>query len=462
MNSKAITNTLINENLSYKISSFIIILIVSVSVQSVFLSFALFFALLLWDSRFIIPILITIPCIETILVTAEGLTIAKLLLAVIGCYCLVYLIVKRPKIDINASLISLFIIITLLATYYGIIGLDIDTGTQALHTFFFIVFPKLLFALLFYLFLRKKGFQYLKESLQILRVVIPLALIVISIYFIWWGYTTIGWWNVVTRHTFEGADPNEFGCMLSALAVFPLYNILTQKNKKLNIISIIALAFVLYSVTLTLSRGAILTFIFMILMSFIILTRLSLSKYLKYTLFAIFGIVLLIQFGVINLFAIEQRFMGLHINNLSSLTAHRSTFWIAGIKAFFQRPVIGYGNTTSAIYNITEPIFGMGKVTHNMYLAILIRMGLVGLIIFITLLIRSLKGVINYITGFDTPKKAIMILPILALLALCFAALGLSWEWEGLLWYFIAISMASSKFMSKTNSVQNVLNLSSK
>src|SRR5699024_7961662 len=137
----------------------------------------------------------------------------------------------KPDLDNNVGLFSLFISLTLLATLYGMMGLNSITASQTSSTYFLTVLPKLLFTLLLYLFTVKKGVPYLKESLQLTTLTVPFVLIIVSVYFVWWGFETTDWWNVVTRRSFKGADPNEFGGMLSALAVFPVYSLLNSNGK---------------------------------------------------------------------------------------------------------------------------------------------------------------------------------------------------------------------------------------
>src|SRR5699024_4384904 len=142
--------------------------------------------------------------------------------------------------------------------------------------------------------------------------------------------------------------------------------------------------FVVYSITLTLSRGAILTLIFMGVALIVLINKFSFKQSTKYTIIGVAAILLLIQLDVIDLGAIQQRFTGIHItDDTSSLTAGRSTVWLAGIDAFMERPLIGYGNSKNAIFKITSEVTGRDKVMHNLYLEILLRMGLVGFLSFL-------------------------------------------------------------------------------
>src|SRR5699024_9607048 len=125
-----------------------ITVILTVSIKSVLLSFVLFLSLIVWDKRFIIPVLLLVPLIETIAVATEGLTITKLISVVIGGYFLIFLIFRKPEFDNNVSLFSFFISLTLLATLYGMMGQNGITASQTSSTYFLTVLPKLLFGLL--------------------------------------------------------------------------------------------------------------------------------------------------------------------------------------------------------------------------------------------------------------------------------------------------------------------------
>jgi O-antigen ligase len=429
---------------------FSLAVLITVAVQSVYVSTFLFSLLIFWDRRFILSVLFFIPTIETLVIATEGLTVTKLLAVLIGMYFLIYLLFDQPLFDKDSGLLVCFIGLLLFSTAYSVLDFRPDLAYSELFNFLLTVLPKLLFAVFLYLFFKKRGKGFLKKNLLYALNTIPVGLIILTIYFIFWGYTEINWYNIVTRKVIEGTDPNEFGGMLAALSVFPLYNVMKRDRKLLTAISIVSLGLVLYSITITLSRGAILSFVFMGLVSIVILTKASFSKTMKYGIGVIIVILGFIQSGVIDLYTILQRFTGKFVeDNINSLTANRYSLWVAGLEAFQKNIFIGFGNSDAVIRNINQKALGADKLFHNMYIEILVRTGLIGFMIFIGILAKSQRGIIQYFKGLAKQDNIILILPLLALIVMCFSAFGLSWQWRELLWYFIAISLISSRMITR-------------
>lgn len=89
-----------------------------------------------------------------------------------------------------------------------------------------------------------------------------------------------------------------------------------------------------------------------------------------------------------NLRRIEER-----EGNLNSVTTGRSNLWKAGLQAYKTSPVfgIGYRSVDDVIRKISKAVYlnsHMGGL-HNIYLTVLVSSGMVGLILFITLVLYS-------------------------------------------------------------------------
>lgn len=408
------------------------------------LTLFLFFVLIIWDSRFLFTILLFSPVVDTILVVSEGVTLTKILAISLGGYFLFYLFTNKSVLPRKIALLfPFFIFLTFLATLYAIMDPNNMVSKNSFTDYMTKILPRLLFGFILYLFLLKKGSTFIKNNISVATVGISLSLIVTTVYFIGWGYQETDWWNVVTRKSFEGADPNEFGAMLVAMSIFSLFLMFYAKKNLLKILGITALGLVAYAVTLTLSRGSMASFVFVMGIAILIFSKFSFHKFIKYGVLGILMIMLLIQLGFIDAFSIKERFSGQHSQNLSGMTAGRTDIWKAGLNAFMERPFLGFGNTRGAILNVSYEATGAKHVMHNAYLEALLRLGFVGFFFFILLIGQCLKSIPSFFKN-DRYKleKPIWLIPALVLISVCFSAFSLSWLWLELLWYLIGISLA--------------------
>lgn len=101
----------------------------------------------------------------------------------------------------------------------------------------------------------------------------------------------------------------------------------------------------------------------------------------------------------------------------------RLTFWSEAIRLWLQRPIFGYG---SGAVNSTGNV---SATAHNTFLDLLVDQGVVGLIGFIIIIVRSLKGVI---IGKNKKYRAVAI-------SIMLFAIVLSSTRSVLLWYTLTI-----------------------
>ena len=260
-----------SSKLNYKIALFSVAVGLSVFLRSAYLSFTLFTLLIVWDRRFIIPALLITPSIETVLVATEGLTITKLLAGFLAIYLSLFIITKKRNLwDRNCNLLLIFIVIVILGSLIPLYHpplIDFDTSVS-----FFIKtgLPKILFVIIILLYLKQKGKSYYIESLHISLYTISISLIIILAYFIFFEYDSITWRIATTRLTFKGADPNEFAGIISSLSVFTLGMLYITRHKKFIILGFIATGLLIYSVILTMSRGGVLTLLFLFFLNTIL------------------------------------------------------------------------------------------------------------------------------------------------------------------------------------------------
>ena len=112
--------------------------------KSAIFSFFLFILLVFWDRRFILPILLITPVIETILIVAEGLTVTKLLAAFLVVYFIVGLILKKgTRVDKNTMWLLSFLLMAVLGMLVGFFEVNTNEISDAFTFNLITVFPKI-------------------------------------------------------------------------------------------------------------------------------------------------------------------------------------------------------------------------------------------------------------------------------------------------------------------------------
>jgi O-antigen ligase len=70
----------------------------------------------------------------------------------------------------------------------------------------------------------------------------------------------------------------------------------------------------------------------------------------------------------------------------------RFTIWVAAVRAFAQKPVMGYG--TGGFRGAVAP-FGVDQVAHDSYLSVLVEEGMVGLVLFLAMFAAVFRAALN-------------------------------------------------------------------
>lgn len=388
------------------------------------------------------------------------------MLVIFFIFYFLYVIVKENAVIIDKKswilLVYLFIVIfgVFNAITFGQFLSLVDWDYNAIINENFISFiPKILFSILLYSYIKKKGYNYLRDNLRYLGVLISIALIIIAVYFfITISNESSNWWNVARRFTFKGADPNVFASILSSLSIFPLYLILKSRTKGEIVVGIISVALIYFSIFLTLSKGGTLTLIFSIILTFFVLSKKNVKRSFFVLSLGIIIIAILVNFEIIDFSPLYERFFGEHIYDISSFTTERSDWWLAGIKAIKQRPILGFGGSSYASKWINYTAYGKKAVMHNLYIEILVQYGILGLIVFLWIIVRILKDFKQLINKLNKGqlKDAIFLIPFISLLTILFSGLSLSFQWLELLWYFISICLCVGSLTEENIKMSNI------
>ena len=160
--------------------------------------------------------------------------------------------------------------------------------------------------------------------------------------------------------------------------------------------------------------------------------------------------VIMIRVDLINIEAVSERFFVGQAQDTSAITGGRLDIHKAALKAFMEKPILGYGSSPFSSRLVTHQFMGRPVSIHNIFLELLIRLGIVGLIAFLILIWQAVKGLVFFINAHKRSKpEPLFLLPILSLLVILFAGIGLSWQWRDIMWYLIGISLYSSFVVQK-------------
>jgi len=434
-----------------KILLFSVAIVIALLTKNAFVPFVVFTGLFLIDRRFFISSILITPIIETVLIVAEGITLTKIQAIFFILFFSVELL-RRNKfsIDKRSRYLVMYFFVTLFGLvnaflfgeFWALIGWNYN---QVIRENFISVFPKIIFAFVMYMYIKEKGKSYLIENLRLATRVIPLSLIIVSIYFMTIGNVSSDWWNVVTRLTFQGADPNEFSAIFLALGVFSIYSVFFSKSRVWTLVGVLSSLMVAYSVFLTLSRGGILTLLFCIVLVLVFFSKRNMRRSLTIVLIGVVFLGILVMGGFLDLNPVYERFFGKHVRgDVSSLTAGRTDWAESALNSIGERLFLGFGGSTYASRWINYQNTGKSAVMHNIYLEILIQYGIIGLLVFLAILIRAFKDMLVVFgeKSFMTREDSILLIPYISLSLMLFAGLALSWEWRELLWYLIGICLA--------------------
>jgi len=252
--------------------------------------------------------------------------------------------------------------------------------------------------------------NHLREDKNIIPIVLRfyvLGAIVISLLSIFNIGITLTWDQ---RILIFGEDPNYVGYRLT-FAMLIVVNFFFDKELRINKYGYLwafALPLLLKTLAFTASRGAILC----------LFSGLLIIGMLLKTKWFIKPIILLVFIASIFLaFSILDKNPVFHERYLKTVeghdTAHRMEIWERLSDLFYVNPLMGIGETG---YNqSTIEIFGRVRGSHNVYIEILLKTGIIGLLTFFLFIYSELKKGINSWSNESKPFPLVMLFAILFL-----------------------------------------------
>jgi O-antigen ligase len=230
------------------------------------------------------------------------------------------------------------------------------------------------------------------------------------------------------------ADPNTVAMTLALALPMAWYLSVTYRQPFLRWAGRGFLAVGLVAVGLTGSRGGMLATIVALLIVPLTMTKLSPGR-----LAAAIGVLGLS--GALAVTYVPERIVqrlattGEEVEALS--LGGRFTLWKAGVKAFTQRPVVGYG--TGAWGTAVSPWLGPNpQVAHNSFLSVLVETGIVGLLLYLTMFVAVFLAALRLPT---LERRFALVL----LATLILAMLPLTWEDQKPVWFILAALLGLSR-----------------
>lgn len=432
-----------------QLNFFIIIITVNLLYLNMYLGVVFTVIFIFIMPNIIYPLLFIFPVIKTTLVLPEGFTITKL----IGVLYLFYFFSriysgKIKKIIMNKQFLTIFfyIILILLGIFnfliynYENVHLVYDINLKNILNENINNIFRIFFAIILFIDFANMEINYLKKIIINICISITIIILPICIYNIFWGLKSWVSWHV-TRSTLIGTSPGEYSYLLSILVPFVIYCLINTKNIILKFISISSLMGIVYLISITISRGGVLSFIFAIIISIFLLNE-NLNKKTIYLILIFVIVFLLISTGIINLdyWILRNKTMAIDIATFSS---GRYDFLIAGLKysfSNFKRLIFGGGSCSALDRWINWNYCGKANVMHSIYIGNLVKYGLFGLLIFCTIIGRIFYMFFKNKSFFINNNFKVLIVPFLSLMVALYAGLFVSWEFREILWILIGVN----------------------
>lgn len=285
----------------------------------------------------------------------------------------VYLIrswIDRPAYEVSLNKIYLAFILFVVFFFISFLNSDYMNSLEFINLL-----------LLFFYILGSVRMTWRPEHLKIAGYVFSVAIIFFFIHWVYSGFPMSGFKSVFRNE-------NYFGVLTFCMLYFNMLAIKYGENKERLLFVVVTLMNLL--LMLTTSARSILIALAVIVFAWIILKSFR-KHFYKLFYIVMFGNLLFVGLYV----GIKDTFIGKALNDLSvsifnkNLFSGRNDIWASVIQVILEKPWFGHGAGIRAF-----EIAATEKTAHNMYLQVLLELGLFGFILFI-LLLGSIWYVLN-------------------------------------------------------------------
>jgi O-antigen ligase len=235
------------------------------------------------------------------------------------------------------------------------------------------------------------------------------------------------------RFAAGGSDPNTLATTLALALPMAWYLGMTHPRPFVRWVCRAYLPIALLAIALTGSRGGMIVSMVALLIVPLGMTNLSPGKLVS-------AIAMLAISGALAVNYVPQTVVERLATTTESVQdlslGGRFRLWKAGMHAFLEKPVMGYG--TSAFRQAVTPELGpLTQVAHNSYISVLVEQGAVGLLLYLSML-ATVFFAIMYLPRLER-RFALVLLATLSV-----AMLPLTWEDQKPAWFVLAVLIGLS------------------
>ena len=194
-------------------------------------------------------------------------------------------------------------------------------------------------------------------------------------------------------------DVNDYASFLVLFIPLLLSSFLFKRGAAIKSAAAILLFLSFSGLIITGSRGGALSFLFSMLIYFLLLYREKIVNLRKIILLCM---MLTVVSGVVFLIlpskvtdAVTTRFDPAQSEDLRKFTSGRTLIWSCGLRLFMESPIFGHGN--SSFLPLVEKKFSVRAVAHNQYLSYIVHYGILGLAILLMIYFILFQYVWNQI-----------------------------------------------------------------
>jgi O-antigen ligase len=240
----------------------------------------------------------------------------------------------------------------------------------------------------------------------------------------------------VHRFSAGGADPNDLAMTLALGLPIAWYLGMTYRQPILRWICRAYLPVALVAIGLTGSRGGMVVTVVALMFVPLTMTKLSPARLAAAA----------VTLGLSGALAVAyvpdtlvQRFESTGTEVEDMRFGGRFKLWVAGVHAFEQRPLVGYG-TSAFIAAITPELGQESQVAHNSFLSVLVEEGTVGLLLYLMIFVAVFLSLVT-LPSFERRFTLVLFTTLVV------AMLPLTWEDHKIVWFMMAVLVGLSRVL---------------
>jgi O-antigen ligase len=245
-------------------------------------------------------------------------------------------------------------------------------------------------------------------------------------------YRTEG--SALRRFSAGATDPNDLAMTLALALPMAWYLGMTHSRPLIRWVCRAYVPLGMLAIVLTGSRGGLLTALVALLVVPATMGRLTPGRLVMAGML-LFGAAVLSIVYVPD--TVMQRLSTTGQEVTGGSLGNRREIWLAGIHAFAQRPLTGYGS--GRFLQAVTPELGLNaNVAHNSYLSVLVEQGLPGLVLYLLMMFAVYRAIRRL-------PKIERRFALILFASLCIAILPLTWEDRKPVWFILAALLGLSQ-----------------